>query len=93
MKASEKTRFDARLTKEQKELFEYAAAVSGSRSLTDFVISSAQKEAEKIIEKKQYLLLASKKDQEIFFEVLVNPSKPNAALKKAVSRYKKFISK
>ena len=93
MKTGEKTRFDARLTREQKELFEYAATITGCRSLTDFVISSAQKEAEKAIERNQLLVIASKRDREIFFKALVNPPKPNAALKKAVSRYNKFASK
>ena len=90
MRAAEMTRFDARLTKEQKELFEYAAEITGSRSLTEFVISAAQKEADKVIEKNQLKLVASKRDQEIFFEALMNPAQPNAALKKALKRYNKF---
>ena len=93
MKIEEKTRFDARLTKEQKEIFEYAASLTGSRSLTEFVISSAQKEADKVIEKKQVTLLASKTDQEIFFNTLTHPPKPNARLIKAMTKYKKFASK
>ena len=93
MKTAEKTRFDARLTKEQKELFEYAAALTGCRSLTEFMISSAQKEADEVIEKKQLRLVASKRDQEIFFNALMNPPKPNAALKKALVRYNKFTAK
>ena len=90
MRAADMTRFDARLTKEQKELFEYAAEITGSRSLTEFVISAAQKEADKVIEKNQLKLVASKRDQEIFFEALMNPAQPNAALKKALKRYNKF---
>ena len=90
MRAADMTRFDARLTKEQKELFEYVAEITGSRSLTEFVISAAQKEADKVIEKNQLKLVASKRDQEIFFEALMNPAQPNAALKKALKRYNKF---
>jgi uncharacterized protein (DUF1778 family) len=93
MKPAEKTRFDARLTKEQKELFEYAASLTGSRSLTEFVISSAQKEADKAVKKNQFLLLASKKDQEIFFNTLMIPPKPNQSLKKALARYNKLSAK
>ena len=92
-KAALKTRFDARLTKEQKELFEHAAEITGSRSLTEFVISAAQKEADLVIEKNQLRLVASKRDQEIFFNALMNAAKPNAALKKAANRYKKFVAK
>ena len=90
MRAAEMTRFDARLTKEQKELFEYAAEITGSRSLTEFVISAAQKEADKVIEKNQLKLVASKRDQEIFFEALMNPAQQNAVLKKELKRYNKF---
>ena len=92
MRGAEMTRFDARITKEQKELFEYAAEITGSRTLTEFVISAAQKEADKVIEKKQLKLVASKRDQEIFFDALMNPAKPNAALKKALNRYNKFAA-
>ena len=43
-------RFDTRLSKEQKELFEFAANLGGYRSLTDFVISSAQQKANEIVQ-------------------------------------------
>ena len=93
MKTSSKTRFDARLTQEQKELFEYAANLTGSRSLTEFVITAAQKAADHVIEKNQFMLISTKKDQRIFFHALVNPPKPNQKLKKAVARHKKVLGK
>ena len=93
MKTAEKTRFDARLTKEQKDLFEYAASLTGSRSLTEFVISAAQKEADKVIEKNQFMLLVSKQDKKVFFDALMTPPKPNQHLKKAVARYNKLAEK
>ena len=43
MKNTEKARFDTRLTKDQKDLFEYAANLGGFRTLSDFVIVSAKK--------------------------------------------------
>ena len=68
-------RFDTRLSKEQKEFFEEAVMLGGYRSLSDFVISSAMEKAKAImIERKT--LLASKIDREIFFNALLNPSKP-----------------
>ncbi len=45
----EQARFDARLPKEQKDLFEKAAQLGGYRNLTDFVIRIAQEKAKKII--------------------------------------------
>lgn len=86
-----KSRFDARLTQDQKELFERAATLTG-RTLTDFIISSAQKEADKLLEK-HYTILASKKDEQIFFAALMRPAKPNANLKKAVATFHKSLKK
>ncbi len=40
-------------------------------------------------ENKTAQILASKRDQEIFFDALMNPPKPNEALKKAMKQYKK----
>jgi uncharacterized protein (DUF1778 family) len=92
MKIVAKTRFDARLPIDQKDLFEFAAAIGGFRSLTDFIIYSVQQQASLIVEKHN-AILASKKDQEIFFNAIMNPGKPNAKLKKAAKRYKQALAK
>lgn len=91
MKTLEKSRFDTRLPKEQKEYFEYAANLGGFRTLTDFVIHSAQAQASSIVEKHN-AILASKKDQEIFFNAIMQPSKPNTNLKKAKLHFDKTIA-
>jgi len=90
MKTIEKSRFDTRLSKEQKEYFEYAANLGGFRTLTEFVIFSAQQQARNIVEKHNSFL-ESKKDQEVFFNAIMNPPKPNANLKKAVLNFNKII--
>ncbi len=90
MKTLEKSRFDTRLTKEQKEFFEYAASLGGFRSLTEFVIFSVQQQANNIIEKRNSIL-ASKKDQEIFFKAIIKPQEPNNKLKQAALRFNKAI--
>lgn len=87
MKTAERTRFDTRLPKEQKEFFEYAANLAGFKTLTDFVLSTVQQQADRIVEKHS-MILASKKDQEVFFNALLNPQEPNDRLEKAASRYK-----
>ena len=91
MKSIEKSRFDTRLPKEQKDYFEYAANLGGFRTLTEFVIFSVQQQASNIVERR-HSILASKKDQEVFFKVIMNPPQPNTRLKRAVSRYKKAIA-
>ncbi|MDP1971350.1 MAG: DUF1778 domain-containing protein [Sediminibacterium sp.] len=92
MKTSTQSRFDTRLSKEQKEFFEYAAQLGGFRTLTEFVIHSTQTHAAQIVEKNQSIL-QSKKDQAVFFDALMNPPKPNTNLKKAVARYNKATTK
>ena len=92
MKTAEKVRFDARLPKEQKELFEYAARLGGFRTLTEFIISSVQERAKEIIEEHNAILI-SKKDREIFFEALNNPPEPNKELRNAWESFNKAIEK
>jgi uncharacterized protein (DUF1778 family) len=91
MKTTATTRFDTRLPIDQKNLFEFAANIGGFRTLTEFIIFSAQEQAKLIVEKHNSIL-ASKKDQEIFFKAIMHPKKPNANLKKAVQRYNKEIA-
>lgn len=87
---SEKARFDAKIPKVQKELFEYAASLGGFRTLTDFIINTVQEKANAIIQEHN-TILASKRDQEIFFDALMNPAGPNQKLRDTAERYKKFI--
>lgn len=87
----EKARFDARLTKEQKEFFERAAVIGGYRSLSDFVISIVEERAVQIINKADSII-ASQKDAEIFFDAIINPGQPNDALKSALEEYNKFLA-
>lgn len=83
----EKTRFDTKLTVVQKELFEQAARLGGYRTLSDFVISTAQEKAKAIVDKHQELL-ASERDQKIFFDALMNPPKLGKRLRQVAQRYR-----
>ncbi|WP_294284686.1 DUF1778 domain-containing protein [uncultured Chryseobacterium sp.] len=87
----EHARFDARLSKEQKEFFEKAASLGGFRSLTDFVIMTVQEKAKEIIQEKERII-ASEKDSRIFFEAITKPAKPSENLKNALEEYNAFIS-
>ncbi len=91
METIEKTRFDTRLTKEQKEFFEYAAKLGGYRTLTEFVISSALERANKLV-KEHETILASERDRKLFFNAIINPIDPNDKLKKAALRYNELIN-
>ena len=74
----------------QKELIQHAADLLG-RSLTDFVISSIQEEAKKIIREHEIITLTARESKD-FVNSLLNPPEPNAALKKAAKRYHAFIN-
>ena len=88
-KTSEKARFDARLSRSQKELFEQAAKIKGYKSLSEFVIQVTQEAAITIIQRQQNII-ASERDQIIFFNALTNPPKPGKNLKKALKAYKQL---
>lgn len=91
-KVIQKARFDARVSEEQKELFELAASLGGFRTLTEFVISTLHEKAKAIIEARN-TILASERDRHIFFDALMSPPKANAHLKAAAKRYKKAAKK
>lgn len=84
-------RFNARLTKEQKEFFEKAAELGGYRSLTDFVILTVQEKAKEIVHEKEQII-ASERDSQVFFDAIINPNKPSKALKSALKGYNSFLS-
>lgn len=86
-----KARFDTRLSREQKNIFERAAILGGYRSLTDFVILTVQKKAKEIIQERERII-ASNRDSEIFFDAIANPDKPNTELILAAKEFKSLFS-
>lgn len=87
----EHARFDARLSKEQKQFFERAAYLGGFRSLTDFVILTVQEKAKEIVKEKEQII-ASERDSQIFFDAVTKPKKPSETLKNALEDYNSFVS-
>lgn len=85
--AESQTRFDTRLPKDQKQLFEKAAALGGYRSLTDFVLLTVQEKAREIIREHEQVI-ATQRDSEVFFEAITNPALPDEALRQALNEYK-----
>jgi uncharacterized protein (DUF1778 family) len=86
MKTKAMTRFETRLSQEQKEYLEYASRLGGYKTLSEFILTSAKNQADQIVDRHEQIL-RSAKDREIFFGALLNPKKPNSRLKAAVSRY------
>jgi uncharacterized protein (DUF1778 family) len=79
-------RLEARVTAEQKNLIERAAALQG-RSVTDFVLTSVQDAARRAIEEHHQLSL-SVRDSEAFVDALLNPKPVNDRLRDTVRRYR-----
>ena len=86
----DQARFDTRLSRSQKDLFEEAARIKGFKSLSEFVIYTTQ-EAATIIVEKHNAILASEKDKHVFFKALANPPKPNKDLIQAAKNYQKVV--
>jgi uncharacterized protein (DUF1778 family) len=83
---TEKARFDARLTQQQKQLFEQAAAAAGFKTLSDFVLQAAQEKAIAVLSQQQHLVLTAEA-QKRFFDLIENPPEPNEYLKAAWKEY------
>ena len=79
-------RLEARVTAEQKRLFERAAGLQG-RSLTEFVLASVQEAAQRAIEDHHRLEL-SLRDSEIFVDAILNPRPVGDRLAETVRRYR-----
>ena len=84
--AAKTARLEARLTDEQKALFQHAADLTG-RSLTEFVVSSAQEVATRTVREHDVLTLSGR-DRRFFVEALLKPNPHNKRLKQAARRYK-----
>jgi uncharacterized protein (DUF1778 family) len=90
--SSKAARFEARITEDQKAIFQRAAILGGHRSLTEFVIQSAQEKADALIRDHEVLNLTAK-DKRIFVEALLKPPVPGKKLKRAAERYKNMESR
>ena len=82
-------RLEARISVEQKELLQRAADIQG-RSLSDFLVDSAQRAAEQAIRDHEVIMLSAR-DSSLFAEALFNPPAPNAKLQAAVARYQQEV--
>ena len=86
MKKTKQSRFELRLSTEDKLFFEKASKISGYKTLSGFVTSVVREQATKIIRNKEQIL-SSKKDKEIFFNAVLSNIEPSEKLKKASKKY------
>ena len=84
-------RFDARLNEEQKVLIQKAADLEG-RTMTDFVLHSAEAAAERAIEERAMLILSARQT-EAFVDAILSPAEPGPVLRAAARHYKKTMGR
>jgi len=82
-------RLEARVSSEQKAMLQQAAELSG-RTLSEFVVASAQEAAVRIIQAHDAVRL-SRAEQIAFVSALLDPPKPSARLRQAASSYRKQL--
>ncbi len=78
-------RLEARVSAAQKGLLQQAAALSG-RTLSEFVVASAQDAARRVIAEHESIRV-SRQEQLAFVQALLQPPEPNARLKRAAEAY------
>jgi uncharacterized protein (DUF1778 family) len=78
------SRVEFRVSKEDKELFDYACSLKGFKSFSAFARIAIHKEVKAIVEEEKRILI-TKRDKEIFFNALMGKEeKPNKALLSAI---------
>ena len=85
--AAKPYRFDARLNESQKLLIQRAADLEG-RTLTDFVLHSAEAAAERTIQERTMLVLSVKETEDFVQSLLAPAREPGRTLRKALKRHK-----
>ena len=79
-------RLEARVSAAQKNLLQQAATLSG-RTLSEFVVASAQDAARRVLAEHESIRL-SREEQLAFVQALLKPPEPNARLKRAAKAYR-----
>lgn len=83
-------RLEARISGEKKAYLQRAAELSG-RSLSDFIVDSAQAEAARVIKAHETIEL-KQAEQVAFVTALLNAAEPNDRLRQAAAKYRQQMS-
>ena len=84
-----RSRLEARISAEEKELLKRAAELQGC-SLTEFVVRAAQEAARKAV-KEHHMMSLTARDTEAFVKAILKPPAPSKKLKRAAARYEKAM--
>ncbi len=87
--SSTTARLEARISVDLHASLKRAAELQG-RTMSDFVISAVQEAARLAIEQADSVKLSAQ-DQQAFAKALLDPAKPNAAMKRAFDRRSRLL--
>lgn len=91
MPAAAKTeRLEARVPVSLKKVIQHAADLKGL-TLTDFVIASLDRSARQAVREHETMTLNAEDSLKVA-KLLINPPKPNAALKRAFNRHAELVT-
>ena len=91
MRSTAKTeRLEARVPVSLKKVIQHAADLKGL-SLTDFVITSLDRSARETVREHEIMTL-NNDDSIRVAKLLINPPKPNVALKRAIKRHADIVT-
>lgn len=82
-------RLEARISAEKKAVLKRAAELCG-RTLSEFVVESAQAAAARVIQEHEAIRL-SQAEQIAFVTALLNPAAPNDRLRSAAAKYRQQL--
>ena len=85
MKVKADKRISMRTNEHVKQCLEAAAVIAGFNSLSNFVLATAYREAQNILEEAKGRVL-SDEDRDIILDALENPPVPNNALKEIMAK-------
>jgi uncharacterized protein (DUF1778 family) len=80
-------RLQVRLDAASKTVLQRAASYR-HKTVSQFVLATALEEAQKVIRENEVVALSGP-DWRLFYDALINPPAPNAALRRAFAKYKK----
>ena len=84
-----RARLETRVSLEQKELIERAAAYTG-RSVSEFVLSQVEVAAKEVVEQYERMHL-DKLQSQVLVDALLSPKRPNKKLRDAVADYRQRV--
>jgi len=91
VKERKNQRFVARVTEADKQLFQQAAAIEG-RSVAKFIVTHVREVARQVIQQRHQIQLDAGQSRRLVEVLLAPPAEPTAALKKAMTRYRRQVT-